>query len=328
MIETIHLTEIFRQGLTSSIIRAAHTINSGEMPDLSHTINLNNVKLPKEVQISSDFCFIEASEPSSIIKIISELVVKIIPSHMGLQPSNIQVLTPLNKRELGSFSLNSILRERINPPHHKKKEVQGREFIFREGDKVMQIINDYDKNIFNGETGMITKIIFRKDNTREIRIRFERCDEDIIYDQNDLDQIVPAYAVTIHKSQGNEFPVVIIAIHRQHRSMLQRNLLYTAITRGKKLVILVGEKEAVRQAVISSEIGVILRYTNLAKQIQDKIANYQAEVKPDQQIEEPVSEETIVNDKGKKKKTSQKKKKSVKEEKKEENRFDSDLFEL
>ena len=328
MVETIHLTEIFRQGLESSIIRAAHTINSGEMPDLSHTINLANVKVPKQVNIPSDFCFIEANDPSSIIKVISELVVKIIPSQMGLQPSNIQVLTPLNKRELGSFSLNSILRERINPPHHKKKEVQGRDFIFREGDKVMQIINDYDKNIFNGETGVITNIIFRKDNTREIRIRFERCDEDIIYDQMDLDQIVPAYAVTIHKSQGNEFPVVIIAIHRQHRSMLQRNLLYTAITRGKKLVILVGEKEAIHQAVMSSEIGVILRYTNLPKQLQDKIINFQPEETKDQKEQENIPEETKENGKGKKKKTSQKKKKSVKEEMKEEQHFDNDIFEL
>lgn len=156
----------------------------------------------------------------------------------------------------------------MNPPSPIKSEITAGGTIYRTGDRVMQILNNYDKDVYNGEMGIITDIITEKGTTnkktnRTIVVQFDRVKEFVHYKDSELDQLLLAYAVTIHKSQGNEFPVVVIPLHKQHWRMLQRNLIYTAITRGKKLVIIVGDKEALETAIATKYIEGIERYTNL-----------------------------------------------------------------
>ena len=189
---------------------------------------------------------------------------------MGFKSEQIQILTPINKRELGSRNLNAIIQQNLNPAAGSKGEIISHGIIFREGDRVMQILNNYDKNIFNGEMGVIKTIEKHKNPpkskklyTTKISVLFERSSECIVYIESELDQLVLAYAVTVHKSQGNEFPVIIIPIHMQHRRMLQRNLIYTAVTRGKKLVILVGEISALRTAIDTINAQGVSRFSNL-----------------------------------------------------------------
>ena len=230
-VPVVRLTEVFRQAAQSRIITSAHRINQGLMPDLS----------PPESE--SDFYFVQAEDPETAVARIIELVKTRIPKRFRLDPvRDIQVLCPMNRGGVGARSLNIELQAALNPAGEHKIERFG--WTFAPGDKVMQIENDYDKDVYNGDIGTIDTV---DANAGELIARFDG--RSITYGFGELDMLVPAYAATIHKSQGSEYPAVVIPILTQHYAMLQRNLLYTGVTRGKKLVVLVGQKKAVAIAV-------------------------------------------------------------------------------
>lgn len=231
VIPVVELNEIFRQARESSIIVNAHLINRGMSP---------NTEAPREGL--SDFYFLEQEDPEKALDTLVRLVKERIPARFGLHPlDDIQVLTPMNRGTLGVANLNSELQKALNPREDGLTR-SGQEF--RIGDKVMQITNNYDKDVFNGDIGRVAAI---GGEDREIRVLFD--DRLITYDYAELDELVPAYAITVHKSQGSEYPAVVIPVLTQHYMMLQRNLLYTAVTRGRKLVVLVGTKKALAIAV-------------------------------------------------------------------------------
>ena len=227
----VRLTEVFRQAAQSRIITSAHRINQGFIPDLS----------PRGTD--SDFYFVQADDPETAVPRIIELVKTRIPKRFGLNPiRDVQVLCPMNRGGVGARSLNIELQAALNPAGERKVERFG--WTFAPGDKVMQIENDYDKEVYNGDIGYIDDV---DPDAGELVARFDG--RPVTYGFGELDMLVPAYATTIHKSQGSEYPAVVIPIMTQHYAMLQRNLLYTGVTRGKRLVVLVGQKKAVAIAV-------------------------------------------------------------------------------
>jgi exodeoxyribonuclease V alpha subunit len=230
-VPVVRLTEVFRQAAQSRIITSAHKINHGSIPDLS------------KPEGDSDFYFVQAGDPESAVPLIVDLVKTRIPQRFGLNPiRDIQVLCPMNRGGVGARSLNIELQAALNPAGNRQVERFG--WTFAPGNKVMQIENDYDKDVYNGDIGYIDDV---DPNVGELNASFDG--RSVTYGFGELDTLVPAYAVTIHKSQGSEYPAVVIPIMTQHYPMLQRNLLYTGITRGKRLVVLVGQKKAVAIAV-------------------------------------------------------------------------------
>ena len=230
------LTEVHRQAGSSWIVRAAHAVNRGEEPE-SAPIG------------SGDFYFIEASDPTSIIGIIRQMVTDRIPKKFGFDPfRDVQVLTPQVKTELGVINLNRELQTALNSSSPSLPEVKRLDTVFRSGDKVMQVQNNYNREVFNGDIGRVADVD-TEDQTLLVEFEARRVE----YDFNDLDELQLAYACSIHKSQGSEYPAVVIPVHTQHYTMLQRNLLYTAITRGRKLVVLVGSRKALWRAVTNME---------------------------------------------------------------------------
>ena len=184
-----------------------------------------------------------AEDPGTAVSRIVELVKTRIPRHFGLDPvRDIQVLCPMNRGGAGARSLNIELQAALNPAGERKVERFG--WTFAPGDKVMQIVNDYDKEVYNGDIGQVADV---DPEAGELTARFEG--RDLLYGFGELDALVPAYAATVHKSQGSEYPAVVIPVLTQHYAMLKRNLLYTGVTRGKRLVVLVGQKKAVAIAV-------------------------------------------------------------------------------
>lgn len=291
-IDTVRLTQVFRQQEESSIVKVAHLFNCGETPDF-RAMNFSNIEA---TSAENNFFFIESSKPHDIV----EQICSLISSHLtngsfgfNFDPlHDIQVLTPMAPGILGSRNLNSVLQKTLNPPSEGKYQVEARGYLFREGDKVMQLLNNYDKDVFNGETGFIRKIRMaathqtdvsrrrRKPSKKsgaeqeqeshcnlfvgsnpwhlplvapgyecEIQVEFDRHSELVRYGPKEIDQIVPSFAITVHKSQGNEFPVILMPVHSDHRMMLERKILYTAITRAKNLVILIGQPHAVSAGV-------------------------------------------------------------------------------
>ena len=230
-IPVVRLTEVFRQAAMSRIIVNAHRINEGITPDLDKPGG------------ESDFYFVPAHDPETAVLRIIELVRTRIPRRFGLDPiRDIQVLCPMNRGGVGARSLNIELQSALNPAGERKVERFG--WTFAPGDKVMQIENDYDKEVYNGDIGRIDDV---DPDVGEITARFD--DRVVTYGFGELDTLVPAYATTIHKSQGSEYPAVVIPLMTQHYVMLQRNLLYTGVTRGRRLVVLVGQRKAVAIAV-------------------------------------------------------------------------------
>ncbi|NLF69753.1 MAG: ATP-dependent RecD-like DNA helicase [Candidatus Anammoximicrobium sp.] len=231
-VPVVRLTEVFRQAAQSRIISAAYAINRGRVPDLTPPDKL------------ADFYFVEANEPEAIREMILRLVRERIPQRFGLNPrTDIQILSPMNRSELGARNLNQVLQEALNPPRDQP-QIERFGWIFREGDRVIQTVNNYQRDVFNGDLGVIEKI---NRIEQELAVLFEG--RSVRYDFGDLDELSLAYVLTVHKSQGSEYPCVVIPLHTQHFLMLQRNLLYTAVTRGKRLVILVGTKKALGLAV-------------------------------------------------------------------------------
>ncbi len=235
-IPTVRLTDIFRQAASSRIVKSAHRINTGKIP---YTDN----------DFSGNFFFLSKRDPSQISSTIVDMVARRLPERYGFDPvDDIQVLSPMHKGETGVANLNNLLQSRLNPDSSKLPEVVQGNWLFRQGDKVMQVRNNYDKMVFNGDIGRIEKI-FHSHST--LWVRFETMVE---YKFSELDDLVPAYAISVHKSQGSEFPCVVMPVTTQHYIMLKRNLIYTAVTRARKLVVLVGDKKALAIAVNNDQV--------------------------------------------------------------------------
>ena len=247
VVPVVELTEIFRQSAESEIICNAHLINRGEIPSLESSKDR-----------LSDFYFIHQNDAEKAAELIVDLVRNHIPRRFNLDPvDDIQVLTPMHKGAVGAGRMNACLQEALNP---HGIEVRRGDRCFRLHDKVMQIRNNYDKDVFNGDMGRISFMDVRE---RTLSITF---DERVVpYEFDELDEIAPAYAISIHKSQGSEYPAVVIPVMMQHYVLLQRNLIYTGVTRGKKLVILVGESRALHMAVKNNKTR--KRFTRLAQRL-------------------------------------------------------------
>jgi exodeoxyribonuclease V alpha subunit len=234
VVPVARLTEIFRQAAASQIIVNAHRVNRGAMPELTAPTGA-----------LSDFIFVEAADPedaaAKVVKIVSERI----PARFGFNAiRDVQVLCPMNRGGVGARSLNLDLQTALNPQRQDQPAVERFGFTYRVGDKVMQIQNDYEKDAFNGDIGFVAAI-----DTDEAEVLIDFDGRQIVYEFGELDEVVLAYATTIHKSQGSEYPAVVIPVLTQHYPMLQRNLLYTGITRGARLVVLIGQKKAVGIAV-------------------------------------------------------------------------------
>jgi exodeoxyribonuclease V alpha subunit len=232
VVPVARLTEIFRQAGHSGIVRAAHAVHDGELP-ASATADQ-----------PGEFYVIEADAPEAILERIVALVRERIPTRFGLDPlRDVQVLTPMNRSELGARTLNVRLQEALNPAAGGG-QVERFGWTFRVGDKVMQTVNNYDKEVFNGDIGRVVRI---DADEQELAVSLDG--REVVYDFGELDELMLAFATTIHKAQGSEYPAVVVPLHGQHFLMLQRNLLYTAITRGRKLVVIVGSARALKRAV-------------------------------------------------------------------------------
>lgn len=246
-VNVVQLNEIFRQAKESSIIVNAHRINEGAIPSLIS----NQDKL-------DDFYFIEQEDPQKVLGLIISLVKERIPKRFGLNCINdIQVLAPMHKGTVGAGNLNIEIQKALNPGD--KGVLRGGR-LFKVNDKVMQIVNNYEKDVYNGDIGTIASL---DEETKEVTVTID--ERAIVYDYADLDELIHAYAVSIHKSQGSEYPAVVIPVLTQHYVMLQRNLLYTGVTRGKKLVVIVGTKKAMAIAVRNNKTQ--KRYTLLKERI-------------------------------------------------------------
>ena len=229
-VPVVRLTEVFRQAAASRIIVNAHRINQGLMLDLARAE-------------SGDFHFVDAADPEDGVREVLTVVRERIPRRFGFDPiRDIQVLCPMNRGGLGARSLNIELQKVLNPPGDIRIERFG--WTFCPGDKIMQVENDYDKDVYNGDLGTVSVIDIEEG---ELVADFEG--RKITYGFGELDELVLAYATTIHKSQGSEYPAIVIPLTTQHYPMLQRNLVYTGVTRGKRLVVLIGQRKALAIAV-------------------------------------------------------------------------------
>ena len=227
-VPVIRLTRIFRQAQTSRIVMSAHAVNAGRLPDLSNGRE-------------TDFFFLREEDPEKVAESIVDLVGRRLPGAYGIGADSIQVLTPMQRGVVGAASLNIALQQSLNG---NGDSLSRGGYTFRKGDRVMQLRNDYDKEVFNGDLGYITEVNLED---RVLKVDFDG--REIEYDSTELDELSLAYATTIHKAQGSEYPVVVIPVMMNHFVMLQRNLIYTGITRAKKVCVLIGQLKALSYAV-------------------------------------------------------------------------------
>ena len=240
------LTEIFRQDNSGLIVRNAHRVNAGE-----------GFELPPS-DVDSDFYFIAQNDPEKTLAFVLDFMTTRIPRKFCMDPmTDVQVLAPMRRNALGTENLNQLLQKRLNP---EGPAVQRGAMLFRNGDRVMQLRNNYDKDVFNGDVGFVADA---NPEDRKLTVLFDG--RPVEYSSGDLDELTLAYATTIHKSQGSEYPAVIVLLHNQHYMLLQRNLLYTAITRGKKLVLVIGSRWAVGKAIETNTVRG--RRTSLAERL-------------------------------------------------------------
>lgn len=238
VVPVCHLAHVFRQAARSAIISNAHRVNGGQMPEFPRARAGSDTE--------HDCFFVRAEEPAKGVELILRLVSEAIPRRFQLDPlRDIQVLAPMQRGELGARNLNQALQAALNPA---AAGVSRFGWSYRVGDRVMQTVNNYEKDVFNGDIGHITAV---DQLEQTLSVRFE--DRDVDYHFGELDELLPAYAVTVHKAQGSEYPAVVVPIHTQHYALLQRNLLYTAMTRGRRLVVLVGTRKALAIAVRTVE---------------------------------------------------------------------------
>jgi exodeoxyribonuclease V alpha subunit len=249
IVPVVRLTEVFRQAAQSRIITAAHQVNQGLLPESGGP------------EGDSDFYFVQRQTPEEISATLVELVKTRIPRKLGCDPMrDVQVLCPMNRGSLGARELNLRLQAELNPARPGEPVVERFGWQFRLRDKLIQTQNNYDKDVFNGDIGQVTNI---DPVEREVRIRFDA--REVAYDFGELDEVSLAYAITIHKSQGSEFPVVVIPLAMQQYLLLQRNLIYTGLTRGRKLVVLIGQKQALATAVRNHRT--VRRYSGLLSRL-------------------------------------------------------------
>jgi exodeoxyribonuclease V alpha subunit len=251
VVPVVRLTEVFRQAASSNIITSAHLIRQGKMPEL------------RTAEADSDFHFVERETPEEIAATLVRLVEDRIPKGHHLDPiRDIQVLCPMNRGSIGVRELNSVLQGALNPVRQGEPTVERFGWRFQVRDKVIQTENDYKKEVFNGDIGTIEKI---DPVEQELFIRFD--DRLVVYDYGELDEVSLAYAVTIHKAQGSEFPAVVIPVAMQHYMLLQRNLIYTGITRAKRLLVVVGQKKALGLAIRNDQSR--KRYSGLLSSLKE-----------------------------------------------------------
>ena len=248
VVTVIRLTRIFRQAQSSRIVMNAHRINEGKMPDISNGKD-------------TDFFFVQKEDPQETADEVVRLVKNKLSRYYQTPPSQIQVLTPMQKGIVGATNLNTILQEALNP---QDEGLRRGGFVFRVNDKVMQIRNNYDKEVFNGDIGMIDAVDVA---ARNLKVNFDG--RIVEYDVTELDELTLAYATTIHKAQGSEYPIVVMPVLMNHFVMLQRNLIYTGITRAKKILVLVGTRKALAYAV--RNVTVTKRNTLLKERLQEKV---------------------------------------------------------
>ncbi len=256
--KVVKLTEIFRQAAKSQIVVSAHQVNAGTLPSLAPP--------PGDDPTRSDFYFIERENPIAARDTVIELISDRIPKRFGFDPLvDVQVLTPMHRGELGTTALNAAMQECIGGKAGSPEIKRGTR-CYRVGDKVMQIRNNYDKEVFNGDVGIV-RVVEPKASILKVELLDGRM---ILFQRNELDDLIHAFAISVHKSQGSEYPCVILPLLTQHYMMLQRNLLYTALTRGKELVVMVGSKRAVQMAVENQSSK--QRWTYLSERIQARAA--------------------------------------------------------
>ena len=246
------LTQVFRQAAESLIITNAHAINAGRMPSLPPP------------SAGKDCAYLSAEEAEEVAEKVVAVVAKSLPKR-GFAPSDIQVLTPMQRGSARAAHLNTRLQEVLNPAAFGKEEVQRGVRLFRVGDRVMQIVNNYDKSVYNGDIGTVIAVN-HEDNTLAVQFVDAQGTTDVPYEFSDMDELTLAFACSIHKSQGSEYPAVVLALHTQHYMLLQRNLLYTALTRARKFAVVIGPQRAIAMAV--KKQNDIHRHTRLKERLQ------------------------------------------------------------
>ena len=252
VIPVTRLTRIFRQAQTSRIVMNAHRINHGEFPDICN-------------RAGSDFFMIAKETPEEAAPAIVDLVSRRLPGYFRVSPESIQVLTPMQRGEAGAANLNLLLQEKLNAAN-ADHSLRRSGITYRLGDRVMQIRNNYDKDVYNGDIGLVSSVNMEE---KTLNILFD--DRTISYDITELDEIVLAYATTIHKAQGAEFPIVVMPVLNSHFVMLQRNLIYTGITRAKRAVVLVGSKNALSYAIRNDRVS--QRNSMLSRRLSDTVSS-------------------------------------------------------
>lgn len=254
-VPAVKLTHIFRQAADSQIVTNAHRVNKGEPLEIDHN--------------KGDFFFLEHDAPEAVAEIIKRAALRFM--ELGYTLRDLQVLSPMHKGPIGTVALNNLLQEALNPPHVETRQVQVGQTVYREGDRVMQLKNNYNKQVFNGDVGFITEIIPPDPKTgQELEILVEVRGEIIEYSREEvLEELSLAYCMTVHKAQGGEVPIVIMPVSQQHYYMLARNLLYTGITRAKEKVVLVGTRQALARAIANNRTT--LRYTALAEKLRRSV---------------------------------------------------------
>jgi exodeoxyribonuclease V alpha subunit len=250
-VPVVRLNQVFRQAAQSSIIRVAHQINQGQYPGME---SISENPLSDCLWHSGGF------EPEHGVQTICELITDLIP-RLGFNPAtDVQVLCPMTRGLIGTRNLNQVLQKLINPPSEDKPEISRGGMIFRLSDRVIQLKNDYNRQVFNGDLGIV-KAIDKEDI--EVTIQFD--DRDVTYDYADLNEVALAWSISIHKSQGSEYPVVILPLYMSHYMMLSRNLFYTGLTRASKLAIVIGERKVIGIAV--NQWQKKQRYTRLKERL-------------------------------------------------------------
>jgi exodeoxyribonuclease V alpha subunit len=261
----LHLAAIFRQAEASRIVTNAHRVNRGLAPDLGEGREEGRSEGRDEEREShksdtGNFHFIERGETGGLLDAVVEMACDRLPRRFGFDPvRDVQVLTPMNQGPLGTQVLNEALQARLNP---KGPALTHRGRLFRSGDKIMQLKNNYEKNVFNGDIGRVVSV-----DTEEGGLTADFDGERVLYAEEELDQINLAYAATIHKSQGSEFKAVVLALSKSHFVMLQRNLFYTAITRAREQLVIVGHRAAVHRCVDNNPA--VQRFTLLAERLRE-----------------------------------------------------------